>query len=65
MIVESLGIRRDPLKSGTHFTADLRVPPGEFHTFLEDVQDEFGVLIESRKIRTVGDLLNLIEPPSG
>lgn len=60
MVARSLGVRREKLTSDARFQDDLRVPPGELNTLLDELQERYGIVINPKNIRSVGDILDLI-----
>lgn len=61
-IAMSLETRRSKLSAETRFEDDLRVPPGEMESLMEEIGDHFGISIEPIGVRTIGDLFSQIDP---
>ena len=56
----SLGVRREQLTPEASFRDDLRIPPGELEALLEELRGDYGIFIDSKEIKKVGDILRLI-----
>ena len=60
LVARSLGLRREKLTLDARFQDDLRVPPGELDALLDELQERYEIVIDSKKIKRVGDILGLI-----
>lgn len=65
MIARSVDVRIGAFPRETTLIGDLRIPPAYLYGLVEDLQEYFGIAINEEKIRTVGDLCDLIQPPPG
>ena len=61
MMAQAAGVGRNELVSDLRFEDDLRMPPVELDCLLEDVQERFGIVLDTASMVSVGDLLDVVE----
>lgn len=61
LVSQFLSKKPDRLKLDLSFEDDLRVPPGELHVMLDQIEEHYRITIHHKNIRTFGDLLAVVE----